>query len=145
MDRRREAGGALVLLLAVIAALAGAGAWNYRRNLAIEEQQAQARPLSNYSTADLEALAAAYHQEIEAHSSRYAASKSQRAEARERAYFDQQVQEFEKVQRHAARVRDAGAEVSVREAELKRIEEELAARSGGDAGWDRHLRLLLTF
>jgi hypothetical protein len=145
MERRREAGSAVKLVLLFVLVIAAAGAWNYRRNVALEEQQAKARPLSGYSTEDLEALAEAYRQEIAAHESRYSAQKSQRAEARNRAYFDQQVKEFEKVQQQAGRVRDAGAEVAVREVDLKRVEEELRARGGVESDLDRHLRLLLTF
>ena len=58
MDARRsEAGRVLVLLLVAVVALAGAGAWNYQRNLAAEKQRAAARPLHGYSTSDLQALA----------------------------------------------------------------------------------------
>ena len=145
MGCRRETGSAVKLVLLFVLVIAAAGAWNYRRNLVLEEQQENARPLSGYSTEDLEALADAYRQEIAAHEGRYAAQKSQRAEARNRAYFDQQVKEFEKVQQQAGRVRDAGAEIAVREVDLKRVEEELRARGGVESDLDRHLRLLLTF
>jgi hypothetical protein len=146
MDRRRgQAGGVLVLLLLGIVVLAAAGGWNYRRNLEAEQRAAAARPLHGYSTADLEALADAYRQEISAHAARYASQKSRRAEARDRAYFDEQVREFENVQKHSSRVREAGAEVSVREADLARVEAELRARGGVESDLDRHLRLLLTF
>lgn len=146
MDRRRgQAGGVLVLLLLGIVVLAAAGGWNYRRNLEAEQRAASARPLHGYSTADLEALADAYREEIAAHEARYASQKTRRAEARDRAYFDEQVREFENVQKHSSRVREAGAEVSVREADLARVEAELRARGGVESDLDRHLRLLLTF
>ena len=146
MDRRRgQAGGVLVLLLLGIVVLAAAGGWNYRRNLETEQRAASARPLHGYSTADLEALADAYRQEIAAHAARYASQKTRRAEARDRAYFDEQVREFENVQKHSSRLREAGAEVSVREADLARVEAELRARGGVESDLDRHLRLLLTF
>ncbi len=146
MDHRRgQAGGVLVLLLLAIVALAAAGGWNYRRNLEAEQRAASARPLHSYSTGDLEALADAYRQEIATHAAKYASQKSQRAEARDRAYFDEQVHEFEKVQKHSTRVREAGAAVSVREAELARVEAELRARGGVEGDLDRQLRLLFTF
>jgi lipopolysaccharide export system protein LptC len=146
MDRRRrQAGGVLVLVLIAVAALAAAGFWNYQRNLEAEQRAASARPMHGYSTSDLEALADAYRQEIAAHSARYASQKTKRVETPDRVYFDQQVQDFEAVQEHSGRVREAGAEVSVREADLARIEEELRARSGVEADLDRQLRLLLTF
>lgn len=146
MDRRRgQAGGVLVAALLGIVVLAAAGGWNYRRNLEAEQRDASARPLHGYSTGDLEALADAYRQEISAHAGRYASQKNTRAEARDRAHFDEQVDEFEKVQKHSTRVREAGAEVSVREAELARVEAELRARGGVESDLDRHLRLLFTF
>ena len=146
MDRKRgQAGGVLVLVLLGIIALAAGGWWNYQRNLEAEQRAASARPLHGYSTGDLEALVDAYRQEIAAHSARYASKKTKRAEARDRAYFDEQVHEFEKVQKHSTQVREAGEELSVREAELARIEAELRARGGVESDLDRHLRLLFTF
>lgn len=146
MDRRRgQAGGVLVLVLLGIGVLAAAGGWNYQRNVEAEQQAAAARPMHGYSTADLEALADAYRQEISVHAARYASQKTKRAEARDRAYFDEQVHEFENVQKHSSQVREAGAELSVREADLARIEAELRARGGVESDLDRHLRLLFTF
>lgn len=146
MDRRRrQAGGVLVLVLLGIVVLAAGGWWNYRRNLEAEQRAASARPLHGYSTGDLEALADAYRQEISAHAARYSSQKANRAEARDRAYFDEQVHEFENVQKHSSRVREAGAELSVREAELARIETELRARGAVESDLDRQLRLLFTF
>ncbi len=143
--RRKQTGGVLLVVLIAVAALAAVGAWNYQRNLASERQAASARPMHGYSTSDLEALAEAYRQEIAARSAAYASRKNQRAEARDRAYFDEQVREFEAVQKNSGRVREAGAELSVREADLIRVEEELRARNGAETALDRHLRLLVTF
>jgi len=146
MDRKQgQAGGVLVLVLLGIVVLAAAGCWNYQRNLEAEQRAASARPLHGYSTGDLEALADAYRQEIAMHAARYASQKTKRTEARDRAYFDEQVHEFENVQKHSSRVREAGAELSVREADLARIEAELRARGGVESDLDRHLRLLFTF
>ena len=146
MDRKRgQAGVVLVLVLLGIVVLAAAGGWNYHRNFEAEQRAASARPLHGYSTGDLEALADAYRQEIAAHAARYASQKTKRSEARDRAYFDEQVHEFENVQKHSSRVREAGAELSVREADLARIEAELRARGGVESDLDRQLRLLFTF
>jgi hypothetical protein len=146
MERKHgQAGGVLVLVLVAIVAIAGAGAWNYRRNLQAEEQRTAARPLHGYATSDLEALAAAYKQEIGAREGRYEAAKKTHAEAKDRAYFDEQVQEFEKVQKQSGKKREAGAEVAMREVDLARIEEELRARHGTESDFDRQMRLLLTF
>ena len=67
------------------------------------------------------------------------------AQAVRKGSYDEQVHEFEKVQKHSAQVREAGAEVSVREAELARLEAELRARGGVESDLDRQLRLLFTF
>lgn len=144
-SRRVQAGGALVVLLGAILALAAAGAWNYHRNLRAEAAAEAARPLSGYATADLEALAAAYRQEIEVHAARYAAARARGSEARDRAHLDQQVREFENVQRRSAATRAAGAALAEREAELRRIEEELQVRGDRRHGWDQFLARLLTF
>ena len=147
MERKhRQAGGTLLLVLVAIVAIAGAGAWNYRRNLEAEQQREAARPLHGYSTSDLEALADAYRQELAAHAGRAKSQKQTRAVAKDRAYFDEQVQEFEKVQKQAAAQRKAAdANATVGDVDLARVEEELRARSGGESDLDRHLRLLLTF
>jgi len=142
MTRSNRQEGRALLLLVVLCALAGGGAWNYHRNWQAEQAAVAARPLSNYDTADLEALADAYRQEIRSDAARYEKSKGSRAEARDRAYFDQQVQEFEKVQRAAGRSREAGARLSVSEAALHDVEAELAARGPAESEWQVHLRRL---
>ena len=144
-DKRRQAGGTLVVVLIAVAALAAAGFWNYRRNLEGEQRSASERPMHGYSTSDLEALANAYRQEITAHSATYASQKARRSEPRDRVHFDEQVREFETAQNNSGRIRKAGAELSVREADLARIEEELQARSHTESDLERHLRLLVTF
>ena len=145
IDRRSRGGAQVAVMLLVLGGLAAGGAWNYRRNLAAEQAAEAARPLSGYSTADLEALAAAYRQEIEAYEARYASRRGQRAEARERAYFDEQVREFEKVQQAANRTRAAGGDVAEREAALRDVEAELASRGPAESEWQIHLRRLTTF
>ena len=144
---RRQAGfGSAFMLLVIVVAAIGAGAWNYQRNLKLEQASRAARPLSGYSTEDLEALADAYRGEVASRSARYEGAKGQRAEARERAYFDQQVQEFEKVQRQSSKARDAGGELAVREAALRDVEAELAARgSDGSSEWEIHWKRLTDY
>ena len=144
-DKRRQAGGTLVVVLIAVAALAAAGFWNYRRNLEGEQRSASERPMHGYSTSDLETLANAYRQEIAAHSATYASQKARRSEPRDRVHFDEQVREFETAQKNSGRVRKAGEELSVREADLARIEEELRARAHVESDLERHLRLLVTF
>lgn len=143
---RSVSGGAQVLVLVlIVGGLVAGGAWNYQRNLAAERAAEAARPLSGYSTADLEALAAAYRQEIAAYEARYAKSRGQRAEARDRAFLDDQVREFEKVQKASTRTRAAGGDVAEREASLRDIETELASRGPASSQWQIHLRRLTSY
>jgi hypothetical protein len=142
---RRQAGRALLLVLVLILGLVGAGAANYVRNERAEEAAERARPLAGYATSDLEALADAYRQEIATRSRRYEQLRGQRTQARDRAYFDQQVGEFEKVQRQSAKVRGAGADLSENEASLQEIEEELRVRAAAPTGTALLLHRLLTF
>jgi hypothetical protein len=145
IDRSKRGGAQIAVLLLVLVGLVAGGAWNYRRNLEAERAAEAARPLSGYSTEDLEALAAAYRQEIQAYEARYASRRGQRAEARERSYFDQQVREFEKVQQAASRTRAAGGDLAEREAALRDVEAELAVRGPALGEWEIHLRRLTTF
>lgn len=140
-------GGASVgLLLAILVGAAGAGAWNYHRNLAAEQAARAARPLAGYTTRDLEALAAAYREEVEALTRRYDGVRTQRVETRERRFFGDQIEEYEQVRRQSGSHREVGAELSEREASLRDVEQELSARNG-ESGTrvEIHLRRLLTF
>ena len=59
---RSRGGGAGPFLVALLLLAGGAGAWNYRRNLALEE--GEYRPYRGYATRDLDALIAASEQEL---------------------------------------------------------------------------------
>jgi hypothetical protein len=142
---RNGGAGKTVLLALLLVLLAAGGAWNYHRNYELEKQSRATRPLAGYSTDDLHALADAYRGEIASRSARYDAAKKSRVEGRDRAYFDEQVQEFEKVQRASGRTREAGAQVAEREASLKQVEAELAARGPERAEWQVHLDRLTKF
>lgn len=142
---RREAGRGQLLLLIVLLGLCAAGAWNYRRNLAAEQAAASVRPLAGYATEDLEALAEAYRSEIAAYDARYQKQRAARVQASDRAYFDEQVGELERVQRNARKIRAAGSQVAEREAALRDVEEELAVRGPERAEWQLHLERLTRF
>jgi hypothetical protein len=142
--RNGGAGKTALLGLLLILLIVG-GAWNYHRNYELEKQSRASRPLSGYSTDDLHALADAYHGEIASRSARYDAAKKAHVESHDRAYFDQQVQEFETVQRASNRTREAGAQVAEREASLKQVEAELAARGPERSEWQVHLDRLTKF
>ena len=142
----RNAGSAKPLLLVVVLLGAiGAGAWNYHRNWQLEQQTRAARPLAGYSTEDLEALADAYRGEVKTGTAKYDSARKGRVESRDRAYFDQQVQEFEKVQRASNRTREVGAQLAERETSLRAVEDELAQRGPEMTDWQRHWQRLTHF
>ena len=131
----------LGMLVVLLAALAGAGYWNYQRNLA--KEQKEKGPYASYSTEQLEALAHAYESEIKAAGGRYQSEKAVRHETRDHQYADQQMQEFEKASQRGRAIRDAGGDLSVREAALRDVKRELGTR--GVNAQEVFLRRLLTF
>ena len=142
---RSGGAGKTALLALLLIALIGGGAWNYHRNYELEQQSRASRPLAGYTTEDLQALADAYRGEISSHAARYDAAKKTHVESRDRAYFGEQVREFEKVQRASNRTREAGAEVAEREASLQKVEAELSARGPERSEWQVHLDRLTKF
>lgn len=144
--RRRAGGVGVGLLLAIALAAIAGGAWNYRRNLAIEQAERAKRPLSGYETADLEALADAYRGQVGQLTGRYDAARGRRVGTEEHAFFGDQLDEYERVRRASGQRREAGAVLGQAEAALRDVEQELQARGGeGGAAWEIHLRRLLTF
>jgi hypothetical protein len=139
-----KGGGALVPLLALLLLLGGAGAWNYQRNAAREQEQQVDRPMRGYSTPDLEKLLAAYEQEADRLGRRERATR--RAVVREQPgqLVAEGANEFARVQRASARVRDAKGDLAEAELMIARIQEELNARAGDAVGMDLHLRRLTT-
>jgi hypothetical protein len=134
------------LVLVIVLALAAAGAWNYRRNLALEEAERAQRPLSGYATADLEALAQAYRAEVKQLSGRYEAARGARVGTAERGFFGDQIDEYEHVRRKSGQRREVGAALGETEAALRDVEDELRRRVGqGGGAWSVHLRRLTRF
>lgn len=144
--RRRGGATSLVLLLAILLGAAGAGAWNYHRNLVAEQQDRAARPLAGYETGDLEALADAYRAEVAALTRRYDSVRKQRVDVRERGFFGDQIEEYERVRRRSSGRRDIGVALSETEATLRSVEKELETRHReGGTIVEVHLRRLLRF
>lgn len=116
-------------LLFLLLLLVGGAAFNYHRNLQAEAQEP--RPYRGYTEQELSDLLGAYEGRKEGQSARYQAQASRRVEAKAKSYFDEQVREFERVQRaHRAKAqaRDAlaGTQVVVKQirAEQAKREEE---------------------
>lgn len=131
----------LGFLLLALATLGAAGAWNYRRNLALEEKQRG--PYASYSDAQLTVLAEAYAAEIEKHGAHYAAEKGKRHVAQDGRYMDERVADFERAATRGRAIRDAGGDLAEREAALRDIEAEQAKR--GQDPTQLFLRRLLGF
>lgn len=122
MSKRNQAGGSVSSLLLLLVLLVGGAAFNYHRNL--QAENAEPRPYRGYSDQELDDLMAAYSSRKEKQTARYTATASKRVEARGKAYFDEQVAEFERVQNaHKAKLqaRDqlAGTQVVVKQIQVE--------------------------
>ena len=130
--RRGNAVVAVLLLLVVVALLLGG---NYVRNLQTEKQQEkQSRPYSKYKVADLQVLAEGYRMEIET-----VDRKANRVATRNLHHFQDQVLEFERVQKAARKERDKAMGVAQLRRDLEAIEAELAKREDLTQGAKVHL------
>ena len=134
-ERSRQQGNVVVgvlLLLLVIALLLGG---NYVRNFEAEKQQEKtSRPYAKYRVADLEVLAEGYRVELE-----QAGRRSNRVETRDLHHFQDQVREFERVQREARSARDKAMGVAQFRRDLDAIEAELVRRADSTQGMKAHL------
>jgi len=126
-ERRMEAGSSVTLLLLVLAVLVGAGAWNYRRNAAVEEDVY--RPYRGYTDAAIEQLIDAYENEHERSSKRFETAASRRVNVEGKAYFGEQVQEFERVQKISQNTRALRDGIAESQTSLKLLREESAQRA----------------
>jgi hypothetical protein len=129
----------VVALLVLLGVLVGAGAWNYQRNLQLED--AEPRPYQGYSTADLEALQAAYQKEVDAHSARYRNASSRKIRVREGGMLRDQVNEFERVQRISVGTRQIADQYAKNQVQLDAVNAEIAWRAEAGEGLQRVLRL----
>lgn len=145
MSNRHCAGratGSLVLLLLI---LAGAGGWNYHRNLQIEKQTEGARPYKSYEATDLTALLSAYSEELEGVRAQLAHAKQQRARvSRNQGSIAKNVEQFARTARNSANIRDAAGNVVERQRQIAELERELDLRARFGQGMIRHLNRLTT-
>jgi hypothetical protein len=141
MRSRREAGNAMVLMALVLLIVVG-GAYNYQRNMQAEKSEQGPRPFKGYSSDDLSALRDAYDQEVKAYERTYSARQQQRVRATNAGRMNEQVDQFERVQRNSAALREATADVAEREAQLRAIERELELRLALGGGLSLHIKRL---
>ncbi|HXK26106.1 MAG TPA: hypothetical protein VMS55_25790 [Myxococcota bacterium] len=119
------------LLLVVLLALVGLGAWNYHRNVAVE-RSVKPGPYASVPTKDLDVLIAAYRSEVDALKAR--GGTGLRATAHSTSGVGNGVREFERVQRTTQKTREAGYEISEREGAIAAIENEKSRRAASGEG-----------
>jgi hypothetical protein len=132
-----------LLLLVLLGILAGAGSWNYKRNLAIEE--AEPRPYRSYTLAQLDDLRAAYQGEVDAQSRRYKTASSQKVAVRSGGLIGEQVGEFERVQRISQGKRDIASQYAKNQVRLDAVTAEIVKRAADGPAWRVVLRRLIEY
>ena len=125
--KRSEAGRSVIMPLLVLAILVGAGAWNYRRNAAVEEEDY--RPFRGYTDEAIEQLIDAYEDQRERSSKRFEAAASRKVNVEGKAYFGEQVQEFERVQGISQNTRALRDGIAESQTSLKLLREESSKRA----------------
>jgi hypothetical protein len=125
--RRSEAGSSVATLILLLAILVGAGVWNYRRNAAVEEDDY--RPFRGYTDEAIAQLIEAYEGQHEHKSQRFEAAARREVKVGGKAYFGEQVQEFERVQRISQNTRALRDEIAESQTSLKLLREEAAKRA----------------
>jgi hypothetical protein len=128
MKSRREAGNSVVALLLLLAIAAGAGAWNYNKN--VEAEDDVYRPFRGYTDQALADLRNAYESRQTTDRQTFEKVSNRRVSAQGKAYFDEQVQEFERVQRAHAGKQDVKVRMAESRTTLKLLKEEQGFRAG---------------
>lgn len=127
MQKRRQSGGSTAMALLILLLIAGAGAWNYQRNVA--EEAKIYRPFRTHSDEDLTALSNALSAQNEQVSAQYESVAAKRATARDRSHYDQRLQEFERVQKAGSAKRAVQAELAMSNTTLKLLADEERMRA----------------
>jgi hypothetical protein len=133
----------LPTLLFLLAILAAGGAWNYQRNLKAEE--AQPRPYRSYSDENLEALRAAYQDEVDKHTARYRNASERKVKVHDRGYVAANVAEFERVQRISQGKRAIADQYAKNQVQLDLVQAEIDLRASLADGWKLHLQRLTKY
>jgi hypothetical protein len=137
MAKSSGKGGQVLLLLVLLGILVGGGTWNYKRNLEIEESEP--RPYRGYSLEQLESLQAAYQQEVDRHTQRYQTASSRKVRVREGGFIDEQVDEFERVQRISQGTRAIADQFAKNQVQLDEVMKEISRRARESDSWKLHL------
>ena len=125
---RAQAGGAVASVLLVLVVAAAVLGWNYHRNYEIDHSVRKTqRPFAKYATKDLAIMAEGYRIAVAEAKARQVGG---RVGTQDRRYFDEKIQEFERVQRETRLVRDRAIAVREVQDKLDQIEAEQRRRSG---------------
>jgi hypothetical protein len=125
--RRQEAGAGVIALLLLLVIAAGAGAWNYRRNAVAEDNDY--RPFRGYTDEAIEQLIDAYENQHDDRSQRLDRATSHNVKIQGKGHYDEQIREFERVQRVSRNTRALRDELAESQTSLKLLREEAAKRA----------------
>jgi hypothetical protein len=141
MQNRNQAGRATGFLVLLPLILAVAGAWNYHRNLQLEEATG---PYRSYSVEELTSLRDAYASELRGVRANYDSAKRNRARSvGDVGSIAGNVEQFQQTTRASQAIRTAAASVVEREKQITELDRELGTRSRFGKGLGRHMKLLM--
>ena len=115
-----------MVALMLLAGMVGLGAWNFHRNLAAEKQEP--RPFGSYSDSEVEALIAAYEEEIASFTRKWEKVNGQKVSVQNFSHRDSRFREFERVQNIGRQAREMTGELAKRHVALNELHEEQAKR-----------------
>jgi hypothetical protein len=137
-DDSTGGGGRLLILAVLLALLVGAGVWNYRRNVALEEHRVG--PYRTLSDGDLATLLAASESEAAAVDAAYQRSKGARPAA---SAGSDRFGAFERAHQRGREARELGQRASELEAMAAEVRKEIEYRAGRGDEMDVLLRRVL--
>ena len=143
MAEGRSVGRSLLLLLVLLGGVAGAGAWNYQRNL--QKELSVPRPWRGYSEADVKAMADAYRAEIEQYEQAWKSAQGAKADQHGGDLISDRVSDFDAVQQTSSHTRAMRREMADREVVLEQLQRELQFKAGERDLTALHIRRLTTF
>jgi len=123
---RAQAGSSAIVALLLLLVVAAALGWNYHRNYQIDQSaDGGGRPFAKFSTEDLALMAEGYRLELAEAKQKQIGG---RVGTQDRHFFDEKIQEFERVQRETRRVRDRSIAVKEIQDKLDLVEAEQRRR-----------------
>jgi hypothetical protein len=127
-------------LLMLLAVLAGAGGWNYHRNLEVERQEH--RPFREYTDVELDKLVEAYRSETGALTVRFERATGRKIQVVDHALLGEKVSEFERVQRLSRSTRAIIDELAKMQVQLDLLQAEQSRRIADAGALGPHLARL---